>query len=110
MTKNYQSSAGIDIGKSFLDFYHQPSKKWKRFENSFKGIDQIISFLKENPVDCIVFEPSGGYERKLKNRMIEEGLPFCMAHALHVWSFAKALKKLPKSDTIDAFVLSEYTH
>lgn len=108
MTKNYQSSAGIDISKLFLDFYHQPSKTLKRFENSLKGIDQIISFLKKNPVDCIIFEPSGGYEKKLKDRMIGENLPFCMAHASHVRNFARALGKLAKTDSIDAFILSEY--
>ena len=108
MTKNYQSSAGIDISKPFLDFYHQPSKTWKRFENSPEGINQIISFLRENPVDCVVFEPSGGYERKLKSSLISQNLCFCMAHAGHVRHFAKALGRLAKTDAIDAFILSEY--
>ncbi|WP_032112922.1 hypothetical protein [Candidatus Paracaedibacter symbiosus] len=63
MTITFTATIGIDISKQYLDLYHSTLKQTQRYQNNAHGLKLLISFFKKNPVDCIVFEPSGGYEK-----------------------------------------------
>ncbi len=108
MTHPYISTIGIDVSKKHLDLYHSLLKITKRYDNNSQSLAKLIKYIVSNPVDCILFEPSGGYERKLLRSLVEKQLPFVMIHALHVRKFAEAKGQWAKTDAIDAALLAEY--
>jgi transposase len=61
----------------------------------------LSAFIAKNTVDCVVFEPSGGYEKKLLKFLCENGIPFSMVHATQVRKFAQAKGIIAKTDLID---------
>lgn len=102
------SSLGIDISKEYLDIFHLPSKLQKRYKNTNSDILSLIVWIKQNDVDRIVFEPSGGYEKSLKEILTQEKVSFSMVNASNIRYYARARGLLAKTDNIDAFVLADY--
>ena len=56
----------------------------------------------------IVFEATGGYERRLKSTLAAANYAFHMAHPNKVRAFAKAKGLLAKTDKIDAELIEHY--
>lgn len=102
------SVIGIDVGKYELvmhwnDQYITIKNDEKELKIWFKKHAQA---LKE--VGLIVYEPTGGYERKLQNFLELHQLPYRRVHANHVRAYAKATGTLAKTDKIDSKILSEF--
>lgn len=108
MKQNTISSLGIDISKHYLDVYHLPSHHVSRYENNLQGIDSLVSWIKINSLDFLVFEPSGGYEKLLRKCLQAYSVDFAMINAGQIRHFAKAKGLLAKTDKIDAMVLADY--
>ncbi|AIK96545.1 IS110 family transposase [Candidatus Odyssella acanthamoebae] len=108
MTHTFTATIGIDISKQYLDLYHSTLKQTQRYQNNACGLKLLSAFIAKNTVDCVVFEPSGGYEKKLLKFLCENGIPFSMVHALQVRKFAQAKGIIAKTDLIDAALLAEY--
>ena len=108
MKNTSKTSLGIDVSKHFLDSHALPDGSQKRYENTPEGLDALMTWMKAHPHQCVVFEPSGGYEQPLILALQSHGLAFSMVHASHIRHFAKAKGWLEKTDKIDACVLAEY--
>ena len=106
MKTSSKTSLGIDISKHFLDVYANGSTK--RYKNAPKGIQELVIWIKKNPCDFVIFEPSGGYEKPLRCALQAQNISFSMIHAAHIRHFAKAKGILAKTDKIDASVLATY--
>lgn len=103
-----RSVIGIDVGKYELVIYWN-----KQFETVPNDSTKVIKWLGKNKaglsnVDLIAFEATGGYERLLKQCLIEQQIPFRQVHANHVRAFAKASGLEAKTDKIDAKVIADY--
>lgn len=102
------SVIGIDVGKYELVMYW--NDKYITIKNDEKELQTW--FKKHNPVlkevGLIVYEPTGGYERKLQKLLDLHQLPYRRVHANHVRAYAKATGILAKTDKIDAKVLAEF--
>ena len=106
MKKPQISSLGIDISKKYLDVYCCPFNFSARYENTLQGFEALLLWIQKHPVQFIVFEPSGGYEKSLRVFLATHNINFSMVNAAQVCHFAKGL--LAKTDKIDAVVLAEY--
>lgn len=108
MKKQKIASLGIDISKKHLDIYHLPSHFSARYENNAEGLEALRIWIQSKPVNFIVFEPSGGYEKALRTFLSMHKLEFSMINASQIRHFAKAKGLLAKTDKIDALVLADY--
>jgi len=99
---------GIDISKDNLDASSYTNcEKW-RFPNNDAGIDQLIQVLGKLVIGLVVMESTGGYETQLAYALNKAGIPCAIVNPREVRDFARATKKLAKTDVIDARVLAHF--
>lgn len=102
------SVIGIDVGKYECVVY------WNGQLTTLKNEEkEIQKWMNKNRselklVELIVYEPTGGYERKLQTSLVKNELPHRRVHANHVRAYAKASGREAKTDGIDAKVLAEF--
>jgi len=99
-------SVGCDVGKK--NFHVFLKGKNYEFENEKKGIGEFVRLCKKHTIARVVLEPTGGYERKLLNKLYECDIPVSVVNPKYVRNFAGIEKDLAKTDKIDAKALSEY--
>ncbi len=105
MDKNF---IGIDISKDTLDVATYTSNKKWQFSNNDTGISQLIQTLNESATALVVMEATGGYETPSAYALHKAGIPCAVVNPREVRDFARATKKLAKTDTIDAQVLAHF--
>ena len=99
--------AGVDVSKATLEVSVSESNVC-RFENSGKGVNDLLKYVALQEVSKVVCESTGGYERLLVKRLREGGVSVQVAHPLRVRAFARACGVEAKTDPLDAQVLSRY--
>lgn len=99
---------GIDVSKDFLDVALSGTRRVKRYANTVAGHQEMIGQLKSQPIERVVLEATGGYERAAVAALLAEGLPVVVANPRQVRDFARATGKLAKTDAIDALVLARF--
>lgn len=99
---------GIDISKSTLDVATYTSNKKWQFSNNETGINQLIQTLNELATALVVMEATGGYETPSAYALHKAGIPCAVVNPREVRDFARATKKLAKTDVIDAQVLAHF--
>lgn len=105
MDKEY---VGVDVSKDALDVAtHATNKKWQ-FSNNDSGINQAVQVLGELIPALVVMEATGGYESPLAYALNKAGIPCAVVNPRESRDFAKATKKLAKTDIIDARVLAHF--
>lgn len=101
-------SIGIDVSKSTLDVAtYQSNKKWQ-VSNDDEGINRLVRVLGELAPTLVVMESTGGYETPLAYALHKAGIPCAVVNPREVREFAKATKRLAKTDAIDAQVLAHF--
>lgn len=105
---------GIDIGKKTLYVYIPQTQKSFELSNNTRGFNSLIKIIEKCYKDLseiiFVFEPTGGYERHLKDFFINRKLFFSIVHPNKVRQFAKAKGMFAKTDKIDSKLLYEYAN
>lgn len=104
----HADSAGLDVSKDALDLHYLPSGEAQRFDNSSAGHEALCAFFKNHPVDCIVVEATGGYERAAVAELGAAGLPVVVVNPRQVRDYARGQGILAKTDRIDARVLAGF--
>ena len=99
---------GIDVAKDKLDLARSDAASVLTLGNTPRDHQHILQLLQSLPVATIVVEATGGLERPILDALLEAGLPVALVNPGHVRHFAKGLRILAKTDTIDARVLMEY--
>lgn len=99
---------GIDVAKDWLDVHFLPNAASQRLTNDSPGHEQLVQLLQGQPVERIVLEASGGYERVVVSLLVAAGLPVVVVNPRQVRDFAKATGKLAKTDRLDAAVLAHF--
>jgi transposase len=98
---------GIDVAKDWLDLQVLNGAS-QHAANSPQGHQTLVQALRNQPVQLIVLEASGGYERACVAALLAAGLPVVVVNPRQVRDFAKALGLLAKTDKIDAYVLARF--
>ena len=99
---------GIDVSKDSLDAAAYPIKKRWSFANDETGINQLIKELSKLMPALIVVESTGGYETSVAYALQKAHIVCAVVNPREVRDFAKATKKLAKTDQIDAQVLAHF--
>jgi transposase len=79
-----------------------------RFPNDEAGINRLIQTISELAPALVVMESTGGYETPLAFALSKTGIPCAVLNPREVRDFARATKKLAKTDAIDAQVLAHF--
>jgi transposase len=103
-----QEFVGIDVSKNSFDVATFTSNQKWHFANDEEGISQLRKVLKTLSSTLAVMESTGGYETPLAYALNNANIPCAVVNPREVRDFAKATKKLAKTDTIDARVLAHF--
>ena len=99
---------GIDVSKARLDVSDSPETKPFSVDNTPRGRAVLLRRLRRTPVDRVVVESSGGYERDLLLDLMVGGLNVAHVNPRVVRDFAKSYNLLAKTDAIDAGLLARF--
>lgn len=99
---------GIDVSRDWLDVHVVPEGESFRSPNNSDGIDQLAARLRELSPERVALEASGGLETLAVAELSAAGLPVVVVNPAQVRSFANALGKRAKTDTIDAAVIAAF--
>ncbi len=99
---------GIDVSKGSLDVAAYSGKKQYRFSNDDVGIAQMVTVLRELSPKLVVMESTGGFETRAAYALAKASIPCSVVNPREVRDFARATKKLAKTDRIDAAVLAHF--
>lgn len=99
---------GIDVAKNRLDVVLRPAGEYLELENSDTDIRKLVRRLREEDLDLIVLEATGGLEQPAAAALALAGLPVAIVNPRQVRDFAKAVGRLAKTDRIDATILAHF--
>lgn len=99
---------GVDVSKATLEACAVQGEPSRTFANSEVGIAKLLKWANSYQPSRVVFEASGGYERRLLEAVMAGGGQACLVNAQQVRHFAKALGKRAKTDPVDAAVLQRF--
>lgn len=99
---------GIDVSKLQLDVHAHLSGTRSAYGNDEVGLEQLIRRLREQDVQLIVLEASGGYERVAAALLTQAGFQVAVVNPRQVRSFAIATGVLAKTDAVDARVIAHF--
>ncbi len=101
-----QFTFGVDISKTHLDVCRLPDGVHRRFVYDKTGLKALIKWLAAEPVERIVYEPTGRYHRSFERRMTEAGFPLSKVNPRQARRFAESIGRLAKTDRVDAAMLA----
>ncbi len=99
---------GIDVSKTRLDVYVDPTGQTLSVDNTPAGIRSLRATLQSLNVKLVLLEATGRYERRLASDLLDAGIPVTVVNPRQARDFAKSLGKLAKTDKIDAKVLAQF--
>jgi transposase len=102
-----RANAGIDVSKEWLDLALGVSRT-ERFANDAAGMESLTALLRQQDVDLIVLEATGGYEKAAAAALQAAGLSVAVVNPRQARDFAKAMGVLAKTDKVDAQVLRAF--
>lgn len=103
-----ENVVGIDVSKRSLEVsVHGEAKGWK-VGNDVDGFTTLLEQMKVVQPELIVFEATGGYERRAVKALSEAGLAVAVVNPTRVRRFAEGLGILAKTDKIDAQVIAHF--
>ena len=97
---------GVDVAKATLTFYDSASRRSWSCPN--RTGDIAAAFERAGPVDLIVCEATGGYERACLEAALDGGRRIHRADAAKVKAFIRSHGGRAKTDPIDASWLARY--
>lgn len=101
-------SAGIDVSKAVVDVAVRPGDERRRLVRDEDGPRELASRLSALGHTRVVLEASGGLELPLVAALAATSLPVVVVNPRQVRDFARATRKLAKTDTLDAAVLAHF--
>lgn len=99
---------GIDVAQADLVLAEAGTATTVRYANTAVGCAAVVAHVTTRPVQLLVLEATGGYERTAVAALGAAGLPVVVVNPRQVRDFAKALGRLAKTDALDAHVLAEF--
>jgi transposase len=108
MATSSKAYVGIDVSKDRLDIAVLGEKQAWQVENSCKGIDELVHWMRELQPELIVVEATGGYQRSVVDGLLHAGLSVAVVNPARVRQFARACGLPAKTDKLDAQVLAVF--
>lgn len=99
---------GVDVSSQTLDVRIGRDGASASFANDGEGIQGLAEFCREQKVNIVVMEASGGYEQLSFGLLLSLGIEVAVVNARSVRRFAQAMEIFEKTDRIDAGVIAWY--
>jgi transposase len=101
---------GIDVSKDTLDvaFVRGAEETTAQVSNTSLGWTELLDRCRQRPVERIVMEATGGYERRAAAELMTAALPVVLINPRQARDFAKATGRLAKTDRLDALALARF--
>lgn len=99
---------GVDVSKDFLEARIGQEGAAASFPNHAEGIAELAVFCREQDVELVAMEASGGYEQLSFAQLSEAGVPVAILNPRAVRQFAQSMGRLEKTDRIDAGMIAWY--
>lgn len=100
--------AGIDAGKTSLDFYISPVGVRLQVNNDKTGVKSLARHCARHGVKLLALEATGKFHRLAHEMLHDTGVPVAVVNPFRSRQFADSMGRLAKSDTIDAEVLAAF--
>jgi transposase len=100
--------AGIDISKRYLDCCIPACSQEFRVGNDSSGLAQLVTRLLEAGVERVLIEATGGYEKRLREALVQTGVETICINPARARRYAEAIGMEVKTDKIDARVLADF--
>jgi transposase len=101
-----RANAGIDVSKDWLDVAF--GSRSERFANDAAGMESLAALLRQEGIDLVVLEASGGYEAAAAAALQAAELAVAVVNPRQARDFAKSVGVLAKTDKVDARVLRDF--
>ena len=101
-----RANAGIDVSKDWLDLAF--GSRSQRFANDAAGMESLTALLRQEGVDLVVLEATGGYEAATAAALQAAGMAVAVINPRQARDFAKSMGVLAKTDKVDAGVLRAF--
>jgi len=101
-----RANAGIDVSKGWLDVAW--ADRTERFANDAGGMESLTALLRQQDIDLVVLEATGGYEAAAAAALQAAGMAVAVVNPRQARDFAKAMGVLAKTDKVDAQVLRAF--
>ncbi len=105
-TSQGPSFVGIDVSKDRLDVHVLPGGEAFAVARDGEGLDRLVVALEERGPELIVLEATGGFEVTVAAALAGAGLPLAVVNPRQIRSYARAIGRLAKTDTLDAEVIA----
>lgn len=96
---------GVDVAKEWLDLCRAGATKVERIANTEAAVGAWLDRVRPA---LVAFEPTGGYERSLRDALRERGIVFVRVHPNDVIAFRKSRAIKAKTDRIDAHLIAAF--
>ena len=96
---------GIDVSKDWLDVACAGASAITRIDNTPQA---VAAWLAQAAPALVAFEPTGGYERALRDGLRERGVLFVRVHPNDVIAYRKSRGLKAKTDRIDARLIASF--
>jgi transposase len=108
--KMLKKTMGIDVDSKELNVCVIKDEKkenaiWKKMKNDKKGFAEVLKFLRNERVELVFMEATGGYEQGIALYLASNEIQVCVKNPCQVRQFAKGIGLMCKNDKVDAFVL-----
>jgi transposase len=97
---------GIDVSKNWLDIAIAGGNGADRVSNTSEAIGAWLDAHADAAL--VAFEPTGGYERCLRQALESRGIAFARVHPNELIGFRKASGRKAKTDALDARLIAEF--
>lgn len=105
---NLTTYVGIDVSKSTLDIYHLHNGQIDQVKNNGNGYRALLRSLKGQTRPVVVFEATGGYEKKAACFLQKHGIDVAIVNPQRVRDYARCAGRLAKTDILDARMIAEF--
>ena len=100
---------GIDVSKAWLDIACYGGGRVERIANEETAIGAFVAALAARwQAALVAFEPTGGYERGLRQALLAARIPFARVHPNQLAAFRTRRGRSAKTDPLDAVLLAEF--
>lgn len=102
---------GIDVSKDWLDLWIESTKQSERFSNCTEGWEALVALLQPlgpEAATIVAIEATAGYERELREVLLERGFDVRILNPFWVRLYARSLGRKAKNDRLDARVIARY--
>ncbi len=96
---------GIDVAKDWLDLCPAGGTKVERIANTAEAVE---AWLARRQPTLVAFEPTGGYERTLRDTLRCRGILFVRVHPNDLVAFRRSRAVKAKTDRIDARLIAAF--